>query len=107
MINYIIEKKRWFRSMCSTTLTPPNLISDKFKFDDGLFGGYDAGKRSYDKATWTYGLDDKRLPKKDPTLCRAPAASSRCSRSTTPATPWIKKGQPDHRHAGQGPTQGL
>jgi formate dehydrogenase-N alpha subunit len=35
---------------------------------DGLFSGYDSGKRAYDKATWSYQLDDKGLPKRDPTL---------------------------------------
>jgi formate dehydrogenase-N alpha subunit len=35
---------------------------------DGLFSGYDATKRSYDKATWQYQNDENGVPKKDKTL---------------------------------------
>ncbi|MDQ1301275.1 MAG: formate dehydrogenase major subunit [Chloroflexota bacterium] len=35
---------------------------------DGLFSGFDPVKRSYDRATWGYQLDDKGVPKLDPTL---------------------------------------
>jgi formate dehydrogenase major subunit len=42
---------------------------------DGLYSGYagannetDGAKRKYDKATWTYQLDEKGIPKKDKTL---------------------------------------
>ena len=42
---------------------------------EGLFSGYagslnetDAAKRSYNKATWAYQVDDKGIPKKDKTL---------------------------------------
>ena len=35
---------------------------------DGLFSGYDAGKRSYDKSTWQYQTDENGIPKMDKTL---------------------------------------
>lgn len=35
---------------------------------DGLFLGYDASKRTYDKSTWTFQKDDNGIPKKDKTL---------------------------------------
>ena len=35
---------------------------------DGLFSGFDPVKRSYDKATWAYQLDENGIPKTDPTL---------------------------------------
>ena len=35
---------------------------------DGLFSGYDPAKRAYDKAMWSYQLDEKGLPKRDMTL---------------------------------------
>jgi formate dehydrogenase major subunit len=35
---------------------------------DGLFSSYDAGKRSYDRSTWVYQLDDKGIPKRDHSL---------------------------------------
>jgi formate dehydrogenase-N alpha subunit len=35
---------------------------------DGLFSGYDAAKRSYDKSTWAYQNDANGVPVKDKTL---------------------------------------
>jgi len=35
---------------------------------DGLFSGYDASKRSYDKSTWQYQLDAEGKPKMDKSL---------------------------------------
>jgi len=35
---------------------------------DGLFSGYDAEKRAYDKSTWSYQVDEKGIPKRDMTL---------------------------------------
>jgi formate dehydrogenase major subunit len=49
----------------------PILINPDFQGPaelDGLFSGYDSGKRSYDKSTWQYQFDDKGIPKRDETL---------------------------------------
>jgi len=35
---------------------------------DGLFSGWDTAKKTYDKATWKYQLDEKGIPKRDKTL---------------------------------------
>lgn len=35
---------------------------------DGLFSGYDAGKRAYDRSSWVYQLDDKGIPRRDLSL---------------------------------------
>ncbi len=46
----------------------PHLINPNYRFTDGLFSGYDASKRSYDKASWQYQVDEKGIPKRDKTL---------------------------------------
>jgi len=49
----------------------PYLINPGYKGPpelDGLFSGYDANKRSYDKSTWQYQVDENGIPKKDKTL---------------------------------------
>ena len=35
---------------------------------DGVFSGYNEKDSKYDKKTWAYQLDEKGVPKKDPTL---------------------------------------
>jgi formate dehydrogenase major subunit len=45
------------------------LISPKYTFSDGIFSGYDAASRTYkDKSGWQYQVDDKGIPKRDPTF---------------------------------------
>jgi len=44
------------------------LVNPNFDFKDGLFSGWDATKRSYDKSTWQYQLDEGGVPKMDKTL---------------------------------------
>ncbi len=68
MINYIMERKRWFPEYVVNYTNAANILSDKFKFEDGLFSGYDAKKRSYDKATWVFEMDGAGLPKRDESL---------------------------------------
>src|SRR5215472_6883946 len=33
------------------------LVKDGYRFQDGLFSGYDAAKRAYDTSTWAYDTD--------------------------------------------------
>ena len=44
------------------------LLRQDFGFEDGLFSGWDDAKKSYDKASWAYQLDDQGFAKVDPTL---------------------------------------
>ena len=39
-----------------------------YAFKDGIFSGYNAGKRSYDKSTWDYELGEDGYAVVDPTL---------------------------------------
>ncbi|ACR70842.1 formate dehydrogenase, alpha subunit, premature stop [Edwardsiella ictaluri 93-146] len=44
------------------------LVREDFAFEDGLFSGYDAEKRRYDKSSWNYQLDEQGFAKRDDTL---------------------------------------
>jgi formate dehydrogenase-N alpha subunit len=44
------------------------LVRDDFSFDDGLFSGFDAEARQYDKTSWNYQFDDEGVPLRDDTL---------------------------------------
>jgi len=76
MIKYVIEdiekhpenyNMTYIEEYTNATL----LINPNFKGPadlDGLFSGYDAGKRVYDRSSWVYQLDDKGIPKRDLSL---------------------------------------
>ncbi len=44
------------------------IVKDEFAFNDGLFSGYDADKRKYDKSSWDYVTGEDGFVKTDPTL---------------------------------------
>ncbi len=69
IINYAIEKNRIQKEYVLEYTNASYLVNPDYKFNDGLFSGYDAGKRSYgDRKTWTYQADSKNVPKRDKTL---------------------------------------
>ncbi len=44
------------------------IVGDKYKFDDGVFAGYDPETKTYDKKQWAFAMDSKGNPKKDVSL---------------------------------------
>ncbi len=52
-------------------------MREDYHFEDGLFSGYDAEKRKYDKTSWNYELDENGFAKRDTTL-QHPAACGTC-----------------------------
>ena len=68
MINYIIEKEKYFKEYVVDYTHASFLVNKDFGFKDGLFSGWDKDKKAYDKATWTYQMDENGVPKRDMTL---------------------------------------
>jgi len=68
MINYIIEKNKYFREYVAEYTNASFILSGKYDFKDGVFSGYDPKARTYDKSTWAFEKDEKGIPKKDRTL---------------------------------------
>ena len=68
MIKYILDNNLYNEKYISEYTNAAHLINDKFKFDDGLFSGYDSNSGKYNKSTWTYQNDGKGIPKRDKTL---------------------------------------
>jgi hypothetical protein len=54
-------------STCATTPTRRSSSGD-YKFEDGIFSGYDAEKRNYDPKSWNYALDEAGMAKVDMTM---------------------------------------
>ncbi|HEV8672503.1 MAG TPA: formate dehydrogenase-N subunit alpha, partial [Methylomirabilota bacterium] len=71
LIRYAIESKKYFHDYVVNYTNASLLVDPAFKTPadlDGLFTGYDAGKRTYDQSTWKFQLDADGYPKQDKTL---------------------------------------
>lgn len=69
MINYALEKNLIQKEYVVEYTNASYLVNPDYRFNDGLFSGYDAGKRNYgDRKSWTYQVDAKKVPKQDKTL---------------------------------------
>ena len=68
MISYIIENNKYFKDYVLNYTNASFIVGEDYYFKDGLFSGYDAKKRKYDKATWVLEKDGKGIPKRDMTL---------------------------------------
>ncbi len=68
MIKYIIDNELYFKEYVINYTNAASIISKDFKFEDGLFSGYDEETRTYDKSSWKLELDANGVPKKDITL---------------------------------------
>lgn len=68
MIKYILDNDLIQKEYVIEYTNASFLIDEKFGFQDGLFTGYDAKRRAYDRSTWKYQVDDKGIPGQDKTL---------------------------------------
>ena len=68
VINYLLTKDKIHHEYVKAYTNAAYLINPDYKFEDGLFSGYDAEKRKYDPATWQYVLDKDGYATLDPTL---------------------------------------
>jgi formate dehydrogenase major subunit len=74
VINYLLEKDKIHHEYVKNYTNASFLINPDYKFEDGIFSGYNPEKRSYAKDTWGYQMTevDKKTGeswvKVDPTL---------------------------------------
>ena len=68
MINYILGNEKWFKEYVLNYTNASFIVGTDFYFKDGLFSGYDAKARKYNKDTWVFEKDGKGIPKRDMTL---------------------------------------
>jgi len=68
MIKYILDNEKYFKEYVAEYTNAAFIIADSFKFEDGLFSGYDAGSRKYNKKMWAFAKDANGIPKKDRSL---------------------------------------
>ncbi|HNX29429.1 MAG TPA: formate dehydrogenase-N subunit alpha [Syntrophomonadaceae bacterium] len=68
MINYILENKLYHEEYVRYYTNATLIVKEGFGFEDGLFSGYDASKRQYDKSSWKYEMTDDGQYVKDMTM---------------------------------------
>jgi len=65
MLNYILQNEKYFEPYLANYTNSGFIVGPKYDFKDGLFSGYDAAKKEYDKSAWAFEMDAKGTPKRD------------------------------------------
>ena len=68
VINYLLTHDKIQHEYVKTYTDVSFIVRADYAFKDGIFSGYDAAKRSYDKSSWKYELGADGYVKTDPTL---------------------------------------
>ncbi|PLR96566.1 formate dehydrogenase-N subunit alpha [Bacillus sp. T33-2] len=68
MINYAIDNDLIHKEYVAKYTNASFIVKDSYKFNDGLFSGYDEAKRAYDKTLWAFETAEDGTPLKDETL---------------------------------------
>jgi len=68
LIHYAITHDLFQREYMKLHTNASFLIKESFSFSEGLFSGWDEGKKAYDKSSWNYELDGSGYAKVDPAL---------------------------------------
>ncbi len=68
MVKYILENKAFQKDYMLEYTNASFIVGKDFSFKDGMFAGYDAKTKSYDKKKWAFAVDKNGVPKRDKTL---------------------------------------
>ncbi len=68
LINYLLSNDKVQKEYVKNYTNATFLVREDYKFQDGLFSGWDPEKKAYDKSTWAYQLDAQGYAKVDETM---------------------------------------
>lgn len=68
VINYLLTNDKIHKEYVRNYTNAAFIVRDDFEFNEGLFSGYDEGKRSYDRSTWEYKFGPDGFAIRDMTL---------------------------------------
>ena len=68
LIKYLLDTDKIQHEYVRNYTDMSFIVKDEFAFKDGLFSGYDADKRTYDRASWDYARGADGYVQVDPTL---------------------------------------
>ena len=69
VMRYLLANNKIHQEYVKAYTNASYIVKEGFAFNDGLFTGFDAGRKTYvDRSTWDYELDDQGMAKVDETL---------------------------------------
>ena len=68
VINYLLSHDKIQHEYVKAYTNASLIVGAGYKFDDGLFSGYDEPGRKYDRSSWAYEMGPDGYAKADPTL---------------------------------------
>ncbi len=68
VIRWLLEHDAVQHEYVKAYTNAPFLLREDYGFEEGLFTGYDEAKRSYDRSSWAYQLDEQGFARVDPSL---------------------------------------
>lgn len=68
VVKYLLDNDKIARDYVVKYTNAAFIVKEEYSFKDGLFSGYNADKRAYDKSSWDYELDEQGFAKIDETL---------------------------------------
>lgn len=68
VINYLLSNNKIHLDYVKAYTNAPFLIREDYKFENGLFSGYDEAKRAYDRSSWAYEIGKDGYAVVDETL---------------------------------------
>ncbi len=68
VIKYLLDNDKIQHDYVRNYTDMSFIVREDFAFDEGVFSGYDEGKRTYNKESWDYERDEDGYVKTDPSL---------------------------------------
>jgi formate dehydrogenase-N alpha subunit len=68
VVNYLLENEAFHREYVRHYTNAAYIVKEEYGFADGLFTGYDAENRRYDRSSWEYELAEDGTPVRDLSL---------------------------------------
>jgi formate dehydrogenase major subunit len=87
VMRYLLEKDALQHDYLRTYTNAAFIVKEGFGFADGLFTGYDAEHREYDRSSWDYELDDQGYARIDETFSQPRCVINLLRGHVAPYTP--------------------
>jgi formate dehydrogenase major subunit len=68
VLNFLLSNNKIQTEYVRNYTNAPFIVGPDYKFEEGIFSGYNAEKRTYDAKSWGYALDDTGMAKVDMTM---------------------------------------